>query len=637
MIRPSHEPRFVAGIWLLATLLMSGGLVELGLWRYNQYRYQEEQRFLRAQAYEMRTVLLAELNATLHLASGLASYIPAKQGLLDAAELQPWLRGLFAQGRYIRNIGLAPDNRISYLYPLEGNESALGLYYPDFSEQWPFIQQIIANKTPRLDGPLNLVQGGKGLIYRVPVYLQDQRYWGLISTVIDYDRLIAYLDALARQRGLAIVLLPFDAQAARSVPIDNVRLPVSLAGAQWQLQVSSKSQPIVSLTPARALGWSVGLLITLLTAWMMHLYRRRASLAQALSRSQQDFMRAFDLAPQGMAMLSSSGHLLEANQALCQLLERSREELLGATLADFCLPNDRDVLRQHLAEESVQARLGWWIRLLDAEQNPVDVECSASWPGLSVAGEALCILHIQDITERLHLQQLQREFVASVSHELRTPLTSIAGSLGLINGGALGEVPQAMQSLLQIAQSNSSRLQELINDLLDMEKLMAGKMRYDIREQPIWPLLEDAVTHNQPYADQYQVVLELVGSPIEVNVAFDSQRLAQILANLISNAVKFSPPGSVVTLKASVDNDWLRISVKDRGIGIKDDYKSRIFSRFSQADAGDARQKGGTGLGLAICKELIEAMSGRIGYESQEQLGSTFWFELPITNQVVRV
>lgn len=635
MIRPSHTPSVITWIWLLATLLLMGGLVELGLWRYNQYRDQEEQRFLRAQGYEMRAVLLAELNATLHLASGLASYIPAKQGRLDATELQPWLRGLLTQGRYIRNIGLAPDNRIAYLYPLAGNESALGLYYPDLAEQWPQVQQIIANRAPQLDGPLNLVQGGRGLVYRVPVYLQDQRYWGLISTVIDYDRLMAYLDALARRRDLAIALLPFDAPPAASA--GKVRLPVSLAGAQWQLQVSSTSPPRVALGLARALGWSMALLITCLAAWMMHLHRRRASLAQALSRSQQDFMRAFDLAPQGMAMLNASGYLLEANQALRQLLKRSHKELVGAVLADFCLPSDRELLHQHLAQTSGQSRLGWWIRLLDAEQNPVDVECSASWLGQSVTGEALCILHIQDITERLRLQQLQREFIASVSHELRTPLTSIAGSLGLINGGALGEVPPAMQSLLQIAQANSSRLQELINDLLDMEKLMAGKMRYDIREQPIWTLLEDAVTHNQPYADQYQVRLELVGDPLEVNVAFDSQRLAQVLANLISNAVKFSPPGSVVTLKASVDHDWLRVSVKDRGIGIKDEFKSRIFSRFSQADAGDARQKGGTGLGLAICKELIEAMSGRMGYESQEHLGSTFWFELPIANQVVKV
>ena len=225
---------------------------------------------------------------------------------------------------------------------------------------------------------------------------------------------------------------------------------------------------------------------------------------------------------------------------------------------------------------------------------------------------------------------------AWLRHNQPVPQPQAERAVATQQGAGLGEVPQSMQTLLQIAQSNSSRLHELINDLLDMEKLMAGKMRYDIREQPIWPLLEDAITHNQPYADQYQVALELVGHSVEVNVAFDSQRLAQVLANLISNAVKFSPPGSVVTLKASVDHDWLRVSVRDRGIGIKDEFKSRIFSRFSQADAGDARQKGGTGLGLAICKELIEAMSGRIGYESREHLGSTFWFELPIASQVVK-
>lgn len=635
MNRSRRRPGLQAGIALAVLALALGGLVELGMWRYGQYRHLEEQRFLRAQAYEMKAVLLAELNASLHLASGLASYVPAKQGRLVAAELQPWLQGLFAQGRHIRNIGLAPDNRIAFLYPLAGNESALGLYYPDVAEQWPLIQRIIESREPRLDGPLNLVQGGRGLVYRVPVYLPDQRYWGLISTVIDFDRLIAHLQALARKRDLSIAWLPFDAPAVDAS--SSVRLPVSLAGAQWQLQVSAAPQPALSLLLARALGWSVALLITLLAGWMMHLQLRRASLAQALNRSQQDFMRAFDMAPQGMAMLNASAQLVEANQALCQLLKRRRGELLGAALSDYCLPDDREVVRRHLAQNAEQARTGWTMQLLDAEQSAVDVECNVSWLGLSATGESLCILHLQDITERLRLQRLQREFIASVSHELRTPLTAIAGSLGLLSGGALGEVPQAMQPLLNIAHSNSLRLQELINDLLDMERLMAGKMRYDIREQPLWPLLEDAIAHNQPYADQYQVVLELFGEPVEASVAVDSQRLAQVLANLLSNAAKFSRPGSVVTVQARVDGDCVRISVNDRGIGIHEEFRNRIFSRFAQADAGDARQQGGTGLGLAICKELVEAMSGQIGYESQAQQGSTFWFELPTVNRVVRV
>jgi sensor domain CHASE-containing protein len=156
----------------------------------------EQQRLL-AHAYEVRAVLLAELNATPASGYRLASYIPAKQGRIDEAELQPWLRGLFEQGRHIRNIGLAPGNRIDFLYPLAGNESALGLYCPDLAAQWPAIQRVIASRKPHLVGPLPLLQGGQGLIYRVPVFLNDQSYWGLISTVIDFEQLAAEVESMA--------------------------------------------------------------------------------------------------------------------------------------------------------------------------------------------------------------------------------------------------------------------------------------------------------------------------------------------------------------------------------------------------------------------------------------------------------
>ncbi|MEL0028220.1 MAG: HAMP domain-containing sensor histidine kinase, partial [Perlucidibaca sp.] len=213
-------------------------------------------------------------------------------------------------------------------------------------------------------------------------------------------------------------------------------------------------------------------------------------------------------------------------------------------------------------------------------------------------------------------------------HELRTPLTSIIGALDLLRSGAFGRMPETASPLLDMATGNSDRLHRLINDLLDTNRLMQDNLQLDMRVTDAVGIVRDVAASLMPMAlkDGMHLTLQV---PERQMVMADGERLAQVLVNLMANAIRFSRPGGEVIVRMAPEGGQVRFSVQDFGQGIDPSFASKAFTRFGQADASDTRSQGGTGLGLFICKGLVERMGGRIGYDSRPGEGATFWFSLP--------
>jgi signal transduction histidine kinase/ActR/RegA family two-component response regulator len=242
---------------------------------------------------------------------------------------------------------------------------------------------------------------------------------------------------------------------------------------------------------------------------------------------------------------------------------------------------------------------------------------------------------LQEDIERLQeLERLKADFVSTVSHELRTPLTSMRGALGLILGGKVGEIPGRGRELLTIAMNNTERLIRLINDILDIEKMDAGHVTVRHDRLRIRPVVETSIAGLEGFARDADVRLELT-SDDDAEIVGDTDRLVQVLTNLASNAVKFSPKGAAVELSIRRTGATVTVGVRDHGPGIPEEFSGRIFGRFQQAGGAESRQSGGTGLGLNIAKSIIELHGGRIGFEPAPGGGTLFWFSLPVAMAIV--
>lgn len=367
-----------------------------------------------------------------------------------------------------------------------------------------------------------------------------------------------------------------------------------------------------------------------LTAWLMG---RRVShgrnLIAAMHSEAARHRALFDFAPEGIVTVDENGVILNANPAADRLFGVGKGRLVGRPGAELLVPLDQDRALGALGDPDNRTKGGFQadFTCLHATGATFPVQIALTY---SPAGEDwFAQIFIRDISRQRDAERLKDEFVSTVSHELRTPLTSIAGSLGLIAGGAVGALPEKAARLISIAQSNSQRLVRLINDVLDMEKLTSGSLPFHMTEASLADVAARSVDMTRGYADQLGVELVLEGDEKGAAVRGDPDRLIQIVTNLLSNAAKYSARGEKVIVRVSGDGATARLTVTDSGPGVPEAFRDRIFSRFAQADASDARGKSGTGLGLYIAKEIAERHGGRLWFESPPQGGASFHLELP--------
>ena len=369
----------------------------------------------------------------------------------------------------------------------------------------------------------------------------------------------------------------------------------------------------------------------------------RKEVERRLAETEGKYRGLLEAAPDAIVVVDTDGKIVLVNVQAEKQFGYRRDELLGQMVTrivpdGFAERLIADDLRS--AEDALSQHIGGGVELVglrkDGREFPIEIMLSP----LDSADGVLVTAAIRNISVRKHestrVERLKDEFVSTVSHELRTPLTSITGALALLSTSPALALPEAAARLLRIAHTNSQRLVRLVNDILDIERAESGSVIFVLKSVDVRAIAEQTVEANRDLAESCGVSIRLNAPEGACKLLADADRLVQVFTNLISNAIKFSPHGETVVVSLEKHDNKVRFSVGDRGGGIPEAFKPRVFGKFAQADTSDARQKGGSGLGLSIVKKIVTMLGGTVEFADDPRGGTIFKVEIPDREAPVR-
>ncbi len=606
-----------------------------------------------------------------------------------------YIRERGVDGKMVPVLPRAHYYPVYYVEPYKGNEAAVGFDLGSNPVRLAALEKARDTNSIVASAPINLVQlkeNSTGVLLFAPIYKSGavieteaqrrEHIQGFALGVIRVSGLIAEGQDSSGDRNLQSaqdldvyvydteaptdqqLLYILDAQNRKTgdpaprLDIKDVHqgfhldYTISFGGRTWEL-VARPCEPetVTGITLPSWLTLALALLVTaVLSTHMISIVRRaehveglvtvrtqELSTATQNAQDREERIRAvLETAADGIITIDAKGIIETFNRQAEFIFKRAARDVIGENVK--CLmpepyrsDHDGYLSRYKLRGHGDALNITRELQGLrsDGSVFPLDLTITE----MQVGGELMFTGVVRDITERNENDRIKREFISTVSHELRTPLTSIKGALGLLMAGVSGDLPKRMQEMLNIAHNNCDRLVRLINDILDIEKIAAGKMEFRMEALDLVEVLKQAVDANRAYGENLNVSMKLDVCPDEALVLGDQDRLQQVLANLLSNAAKFSPTGGEVLIRCIQTGEGssigYRVEVIDHGSGIPDDFRDKLFKRFSQVDTSDIRQKGGTGLGLSICRAIIDYHKGEIDFISKVNEGATFYFELP--------